>query len=150
MARFKFELDSLLKYRKHQRDQCRQLLGSILEQETASLNEIQSTQQEREQVSEEIRVESAQGAVDVQFNASRRFYQSQLDLNIRQVQMQLEQVREQIVLCRKALQQADAAVKALEQLREKRLQKHEYHEAKRLEVEMQDAWSAIQQIGNIR
>ncbi len=146
MAKFKFRLDSLVKYREFQRDQCRQVLADVLKQEAAFLKEINLAQIEREEVSEEIRKGSAEGEVDVQHNASRRFYLTQIDQKVRQVQLQLEQIREQIELCRKAVQQADAAVKALEQLKQTRLQKHEYLQAKQLEVEMQDTWSATQQI----
>ncbi len=146
MARFKFQLDSLMKYREFQRDQCRQILADVLKQESDLLREIKQSQTEREQVSEEIRAGSIQGELNIQQNASRRFYLTQIDLKIRQFHLQLEQTREQLELCRKAVQQADAAVKALEQLKETRLKKHEYLEAKNLEVEMQDTWSATQQI----
>ncbi len=146
MAKFKFQLESLMKYRKFQRDQCRQVLADVLRQESDLSQEIERTQAEREQVSEEIRVGSNQGKINVQQNASRRFYLTQIDWKLRQVNLQLEQVREQLELCRKAVQQADAAVKALEQLKEKRLKKQEYLETKQLETEMQDSWSAAQQI----
>lgn len=146
MSKFKFQLDSLLGYREHQRDQCRQLLAEVLEQTTAYQNEKSASHIERDQVCEEIRAGSSQGNVDVQSNGSRRFYLSQIDLKINQIQLQIEQTMQHVEMCRKALQQADAAVKALEQLKDNRLQKHEYHEAKQREVEMQDTWSAIQQI----
>ncbi len=146
MAKFKFQLESLMKYRKFQRDQCRQVLADVLRQESDLLREIERTRAEREQISEEIRVGSNRGEINVQRNASRRFYLTQLDLKIRQINLQLEQVRQQLELCRKAVQQADAAVKALEQLKEKRLKKHEYLETKQLEVEMQESWNATQQI----
>lgn len=147
MARFKFQLDSLMKYREFQRDQCRQVLADVLKQESDLLDEIKQSQTEREQVSEEIRAGSIQGELNVQQNASRRFYLTQIDQKVRQFHLQLEQTRQQLELCRKAVQQADAAVKALEQLKETRLKKHEYLEEKKLEVEMQDTWSATQQIG---
>ncbi len=146
MAKFKFQLDSLMKYREFQRDQCRQVLADVLKQEAGLLDEIERAYAEREQVTEEIRAGSRQGELNVQQNASRRFYLTQIDLKIRQFDLELEQVRQQLELCRKAVQQADAAVKALEQLKETRLKKHEYLETKRLEVEMQDTWSATQQI----
>lgn len=142
MAGFHFELEALLRYREHQRDQCRQLMASVLEDQSHCEQQISELLAEREQISQSLRESQAGGTLNIAGISSARFYQTQLDSQKRGIDLQLIRIGQQLDLCRQALRQADSAVKALEQLREKRLRAYQHKQMQQEQIQLQEAWTA--------
>lgn len=140
MPDFRFELEALLKYRRHQLDQCRQLMSEVLSDQMANEQQKSELNLEREQIAEEVRHKIDSGKINISSQASSRYYMAQLDGQLRQVSAQIDRTNHQLELCRRAVIQADMAVKALEQLREKRKTRHLQKELKQEEQQLQELW----------
>jgi flagellar export protein FliJ len=132
----------LLKYRRHQRDVCRQVLGKVLARdgELAALQE--ELQRERAGQLDELRHLSEAGTVAVDRSASRRYHAGRLSVEIRQVEFSREQLAQQLALCREALVKADQAVKALEKLEETRREEFLAERERRDGREREEVWLA--------
>ncbi len=142
MPDFRFELESLLSYRRHQLDQCRQLMAEILADQSRCHQQKDELKTERESVITQIREKNTGTGINIQTLAASRYYMAQLDGQSRGLDQQLARTAQQLELCRRAVLQADMAVKALEQLREKRFQKYCQQEIKREELMLQESWLA--------
>lgn len=140
MPDFRFELDALLKYRRHQLDQCRQLMAEVLADQSAHEQQQSELNEEREQTVNDVRQKIDAGKINISSQASYRYYMAQLDGQLRQVSAQIARTNQQLELCRRAVMQADMAVKALEQLREKRKTRHQQKELKQEEQQLQELW----------
>lgn len=90
-----------------------------------------------------MRSASQAGAIDVRKLAAIRYDVAQIDEHKARLRADHARYEKQLTLCRQAVQQADAAVKSLERLREKKLKQHEHKEARQSEINLQDAWSAV-------
>ena len=139
---YRFELAALLRYREHQRDQCRQLLGEVQQDLADCTAEADGLLADRADLLTALRSRNASGVLDISAVSARRYELSQLDGQQRILQAKRDRIEQQLQLCRLALQQADAAVKTLESLREKREMLYRQQELKRVELEVQETWSA--------
>lgn len=140
---FKFRLESLLTYRRFQLDQCRQLMAEVMRDRANCEESMESLRGERELSLETIRNENSSGQVNIRRMASLRYDVSQLDQNTRELMSHFQRYEHQLQLCRQAVQQADAAVKALERLKEKQHKVDGAKQLKKSEIELQDAWAAV-------
>ena len=143
MKPFSFRLESLLKYRQHQRDLCRQLLAEVLNDQAQHLQSLEQIAAERTETEASQRAAGQQGPISVRQMASRRYYMSHLDLSRRTELGHLERIEQQLDLCRQALRQADTAVKALEKLRDKQQREHQLAQLKAEDLVVQDTWSGM-------
>lgn len=142
MASFKFKLGSLLKYRGHQRDLCRQLLAQVLEDDAQCVRQQDEMRLQQEFLAQEMREISNEGGFNVNEIATRRFHIGQLKLQILELDQKRQQIAQQIQLCRNALIQADQAVKALDNLKEKQRLQHAFEERKKADRFVEEAWQA--------
>jgi flagellar export protein FliJ len=140
---FQFRLESLLTYRRYQLDQCRQLMADVLRDRANCEESLENLRGEREQSLEFMRNENSDGQVNVRRMASLRYDVSRLDQNKRELMSHFDRYEHQLELCRQAVQQADAAVKALERLKEKQQKADEAKQIQKSEIELQDAWAAV-------
>lgn len=142
MAVFRFELEALLSYRRHQLDQCRQLMAEVLADRQHVLDRQAEIGAERGDVMDDIRSVGETGQVDIRKAAASRYYLSQLDGETRALSAQLGRTDQQLELCRQAVQQADAAVKVIEKLKENRFRQFQQKELKHEELALNEAWAA--------
>lgn len=143
MKKFTFPLDSLLRYRRHRRDLCCQLLAQVLAEQQRLEQHRRGLELQRAAQLGELRTLGEAGEVDIDRSASRRFHASQLLNEIHLTERNRRAVAEQAALCRQAVTQADQDVEVLERLREKQRQEHQYEEARRESRALDDAWMAV-------
>jgi flagellar FliJ protein len=139
---FVFRLRSLLEFRRHHRDLCRQLMAQVLADEANLLAERQIALASRERQFAEIRGLSRQGKVVVEGAISRRYHSGQLLLKVRMIEEKRRLVSQQLQLCRDALIKADTEVKVLERLEARQREEHAYHAERHDQFEREDAWMA--------
>jgi hypothetical protein len=139
---FVFALRSLLEFRRHRRDLCRQILAQVLADEAALVTEKQNALASRERQFAEIRELSRRGRVSVEGAISRRYHSGQLLGHVRMIEDRRRLVGQQLQLCREALVKADTEVKVLERLEERQRAEFEYHAERRSQFEREDAWMA--------
>ena len=144
MSHFQFKFTALLKYRKHQRDLCRQLLGQVLAEETRITQAIGQKDHDKNTVIDEVRQGTQNEQVEVRQIAARRFYAGQLTIQKAKLEQELSVVRQQAEHCRNVLVEADQKVQALEKLEEKQRQEHEYVVNRKSELQLEEAWVATQ------
>ncbi|MCG6154508.1 flagellar FliJ family protein [Rubinisphaera margarita] len=140
---FQFRLESLLKYRRHQLDQCRQLMADVLRDQETCTASLQDLDDDRTETLEQMRTASLSGSINVRKLASIRYDVAQIDEHKLRLRADHSRYEKQLELCRQAVQQADAAVKSLERLRDKQLQQHDHKEARKTEISLQDAWASV-------
>jgi flagellar protein FliJ len=147
---FVFRLRSLLEFRRHRRDLCRQLMAQVLADEANLLAERQTALASRERQFQEIRGLSRRGPVVVEAAISRRYHSGQLLLQVRTIEEKRRLVSQQLQLCREALIKADTEVKVLERLEERQRQEFAYHSERHNQFEREDAWMARRLQGAVR
>lgn len=143
MSKFTFKFSALLKYRRHQRDLCLQLVGQVLAEDQQAVARLNAVQQERVEEEGELRSLLGAGRVDVDRSASRRYHIGQLGLQIRMVEEQRQLIAQKLVRARQFLTQADQRVKALEKLEEKHLAEHQHEVERKTSRDLEDAWLAV-------
>jgi flagellar export protein FliJ len=144
MRRFTFPLASLLQYRRHRRELCRQLLAGVLADETRLRAEQEALEQERSDLMDDLRRLGGGGTVDIDGSAARRYYALQLGRRIASAIARRQLITDQLQLCRQALIKADGEVRMLERLEETRRAEHQYEQDRRAARELEDLWSAGQ------
>lgn len=144
MSHFQFKFAALLRYRKHQRDLCRQLLGQVLAEEDRIQQLIKQNVSEKDSVLDEVRQQTQHEQIQVRHVAARRFYAGQLTIQKAKLQQELAIVQQQAEHCRAALVEADQKVQALEKLEEKQRAEHSYVENRKSELQLEEAWMATQ------
>ncbi len=142
MSGFVFPLRSLLDFRRHRRDLCRQLLAQVLADEANLLAERQTALASRERQFEEMRGLSRKGRVVVEAAISRRYHSGQILLQVRVIEEKRRLVGQQLQLCRDALIKADMEVKVLERLEVRQREEFAYHAERHNQFEREDAWMA--------
>jgi flagellar protein FliJ len=150
MARYVFRFAALLSYRKSRRDLCRSLLGQLLADQEKLSGKRQQIEQQREDQMTEIRELGDGGTVNIDRLATRRYYIGKLLGDLAQVDREQALLTQQLGLCRQALVEADRQVKVLEKLHEKQRAEFLYHENRKTENELQDAWQAVQLVETSR
>ena len=142
MKSFIFQFDSLLRYRRHRRDLCRQLLADVMANRRRLEERRAALEVERTDQLGEIRTLQQSGEVDVDRAAARRYYAGRMLVDMLLVDRDQEAVHEQLERCRQALLQADRDVKALEKLRDKQQAEFLYEAGCREMRELDESWMA--------
>jgi len=150
MKKFQFQFESVLKMRRHKRSLCRQLLGEILQTDQRLIEQKQQLEQLRKEQFQEIRLRQSKGLVDIDGAANLRFYAGQLQAQIQTVIANRKLVEKQITICKQTLARAEQDVKALEKLSDKYRDQFHYEQNRKESLELEETWSATQQMGVAR
>lgn len=150
VAKFRFRLESLQKYRENQRDLCRQALAQALAREAELAGQRADVEREREATLSELRALNESGTLPINRAAARRYHAGQLTYRIRQLELQRQQASALVVRCRELLVQADQGVKVLEKLSEKQFAEYEAEVERQASREREENWQAAQQRENWR
>ncbi|QDT42090.1 Flagellar FliJ protein [Gimesia alba] len=150
MKKFEFQFESVLKMRRHKRSLCRQLLGEILQTDQRLIEQRLQLEQLRQEQFQEIRLRQSAGVVDIDGATSLRFYAGQLQSQIQNVIANRKIIEKQIIACRQALARAEQDVKAMEKLSDKHRDEFLYAQNRKEEMELEETWSATQQMGVVR
>lgn len=140
MAKFVFRLQAVLGFRQHRRDLCRTVLARFLDEDRRLVERIEQFEATRIDLLSEIRDLTVVASVDVDRAAARRFYASQLVIEVRQVNVQRQVSAERIELCRRALCEADREVKVIEKLKDKQREEFDAAQLRRAASELEDTW----------
>ncbi|MCA8986300.1 MAG: hypothetical protein KDA78_01575 [Planctomycetaceae bacterium] len=139
---FQFRLESVLRYRRHQLDLCRQLMSEVLRDIERCELEIQQTLADRAEALQYLRQISESGQLDVRKMSTIRLEIVSHEKSERNQRNSAARYQKQLELCRQAVQKADAAVKALEKLKTRQLQQAQKEEQKRTDLTTQEIWLA--------
>lgn len=139
-----FRLQSLLNYREHQRDICRERLADVLAQDADLLRRKEAALAARGVLLDEIQALQQLSRIDVDQIAKRRFHAGQLTADAVRWQLAREELAGQIAQCRQELLKADQEVKVLEQLAEKQRQAAAAEREQRESREREEIWQAGQ------
>lgn len=142
MSKFRFKLQPLQRYREHQRDLCRQILARFLARDAEVRAEQVQLEQTRHDVLAEMTSLQQQPRWNIDQAAARRYHAAQLLAQIRQLDVEREQLARQLELCRQALAKADQGVKVLERLGERQLEAFTRAEDAKLSRELEELWQA--------
>lgn len=104
-------------------------------------------EQLREAQFQEIRRRQAKGVVDIDGAANLRFYSGQLKAQLQTVIANRELVGKQITLGKQTLARAEQDVKAMEKLSDKYREQFLYEQNRKEALELEETWSATQQMG---
>jgi flagellar FliJ protein len=150
MNRFRFQLEPLLRFRRHRRDLCRQVLAQLVADDRALAAQQQAVERSRAELLDELRGIGKQGEVDVDRAVTRRDFAGQLVADAKLLQHRKTLLAAQLELCRQALLKSDQEVKAIEKLEDQRRAEFEYQNARRGQQMLEDAWSAARRRGPAR
>lgn len=142
MKNFAFQFDSLLNYRRHRRDLCRQVLADILANQQQLAERRQMLEQQRSGQLDEIRTMHRPGQIEIDRTAARRYYAGQMQIDIGYLDRDRNVVAEQLARCRQALVEADRNVKVLEKLRDKRQAEFTATQSRKEARELDESWMA--------
>lgn len=140
MASFQFKLEPLLRYRRHRRDLCRQMLAEILADEHRLILQRSRLDRARAEQLEEMKELARSARLDIDRTAARRYHAGYLLAETRQLERSRELIQQQIDLCRRALVLADRDVKVLERLKERQYAEFAERAARRAQLELEETW----------
>jgi len=124
MAKFRFRLETLLRIRISERDQCRAQLAEVLEAEQRLKDQIDEIQAEISTQNDWTRQRIGQGKVDVDLLTAGQRELIYLKSLQQDKSALMQQLIPHIQQRRQALVDADHAVKTLEKLKETRAEEH--------------------------
>ena len=140
VQRFEFRLESLLKYRRYRRDVLQSLYAGLLAQQQTMVAARVELSGHRDAQLDEMRTLVSPGQVDVSAASSRRFHTARIAAELLQRARDLDELEQQLILCRSELTKAEQDVEAVEKLKEKQRREFEYEQGRREQVELEDAW----------
>jgi flagellar FliJ protein len=149
MAKFVFRMETLLRLRQSQRDECRAALAEALRVDDVLQQQLDALAREIDALREFCRRASAPGSVDIERLVEARRYDLVTQAQQRNIALQRETVAAGIQRRRQALVEADREVRILEKLRQRQAEQHrrdeELRETKRLdEVASQQTYRKMQ------
>ena len=142
MRKFVFKFETLLKFRKSQRDLCLQQVAQVLDADQSMQVEHASLEQNRLEQLDQIRKLGQAGELDVDRTVSRRLYSVQLSSEIRLVEHKRHELARLLEGSRQALVKADQKVKVLEKLNEKQWAEFLYAQERKTARELDEVWLA--------
>lgn len=140
MPRFEFRLESLLKYRRYRRDVLQSIYVNLLGQKREMESQREALTHRRERQIDEIRDINDASRVDISAAAARRFHSARIGAELLLQARDLEQLEQQIAVCRRELTAAEQDVEAIEKLKERQRGEFEYRQNRREQRELEDAW----------
>jgi flagellar export protein FliJ len=144
---FSFRLQSLLNYREHRRDLCRQRLAAVLAEDAELVRQRDAVLAARGEMLDQLQALQQQPRLEVDPMAARRYHAGQLAADAVRLQQSRVQLAARIAQCRQELIQADQAVKVLEQLADKQRQQAADDQERRESREREEIWQAGQLTG---
>ena len=142
MKNFVFKFESLLKYRRHRRDLCRQLLADIFADDRRLLDNRATLEQQRAGQLGEIRELHEPGRIDIDRTAARRYFAGHVQNDMLFIDRDRAIIGEQLSRCQQALIKADREVKVLEKLRDKQHAAFRYGQNRDEGRELAEMWMA--------
>ena len=131
-------LESVLRFRRHTLQQRQATLAQAIAADAELRAEQDRRDAARGAVAAEVAAGSRSGPVDVAAMSSRLLYAGQMKAQHAAIASQRQLVAEQIALCRRAVAKADADVKAIERLLEKRAAEAKRIHARRTQHALED------------
>jgi flagellar protein FliJ len=131
MPEFRFRLATLLQLRETARDQCRAALAEARRADAALADRLDRAGQQRQRVESELRAAAGPGAIDMARLVEAQLYVSVLQALEADLRQERQTLAAEIDRRRQTLVKADQDVKALEKLRQRRLECHRRHEERR-------------------
>jgi flagellar export protein FliJ len=131
MARFDFRLRALLTLRRARRDACRAELAAALAAERQLAERRQALAAELEGAQNHVRAGTLPGPVSVEALQHAAQYHAALRHSLDQVSRRQLAAARQVDGCRQTVAAADAEVRAIEKLRDRRLDEFHRDEARR-------------------
>ncbi|HUQ69433.1 MAG TPA: hypothetical protein VM165_07925 [Planctomycetaceae bacterium] len=144
---FHFRLQSLLNYREHLRDLCRQRLAEVLAADAELVRQREAVLTTRGEMLTQLQNLQQQPRLDVDQAAARRYHAGQLAVEAARLQAARETLAEQIAQRRQEVVLADQGVKVLEQLADKQRQAAAEDQERREGREREEIWQAGQLTG---
>lgn len=126
------------------RDDERVKLGKLLAEQTELQSQITKMSDDKAEQLAEVADIAAVGRVDVRAAAMRRYYSSYIDRELIMLSAALQELNREIDQQRHALATADAAVKAVSNLIEKREDEARVAAMRRDQLRVEDEWAAGQ------
>lgn len=137
-----FSLEKVLEYRRHVRQERRSDLATALAVEQALISERADVENQRSGQLQELAALSRSESLDVDGAARRRYFTTQLDIQLLVIEQQMEPARIRVEAKRNELVRADQDVKALEKLRAGHFSTEQYAENRRTEHALAEQWQS--------
>lgn len=141
------QFETLLRVRRHRRDQVRAVLGRVLADGQAIEQRARQTDSERGDTLSLLRSGTASGGVDVDRAASLRYHALRLSAELNGLALAAEENAERVRKVRAVLSRADQGVKAVERLRERFEALRRREAERRADREATDRFSAARAAG---
>lgn len=136
------QFETLLRVRRHRRDQVRAVLGRILAEGQAIEHRARQTESERGDAMSFLRSATASGGVDIDRAAAFRYHALRLSAELGGLTQLAEANSERVRKVRGVLARADQGVKAVERLRERFEAMRRREAERRADREATDRFSA--------
>jgi flagellar FliJ protein len=131
MPKFKFRLQSLLKLREAERQQCRMELAEAFQAESILYQQRHQLAQQIDEMTKRARVAGSPGKIQIDQLLDAHRYRSVLEAQTKMLQQRETQITGEITRRREALADADRDVRVLEKLRDRKLDEHRAAELQR-------------------
>ncbi|HID75733.1 MAG TPA: flagellar export protein FliJ [Planctomycetaceae bacterium] len=131
MTRFRFQLDTLLRLRRSERDERRAALAQAYRAEEILEHQRRQLEEALQQLGRQCRQAAGPGPVDVERLLDARRYEVVLRSQADQLAQQRRAVEEEIDQRRRALVEADRAVRVLEKLKQRGYERFRREENRR-------------------
>lgn len=149
MKRFVFQFASLLVVRKNHRDVRQRTLAEARRRVSEIEDRRQRVIGERTEQLDQLRQMGLAGRLDVDAAARRRFFASQLMVDLARLDHEWAVAEEIARVCQAELVKADQAVKVLENLEEKQRTEFIATEESRAQRELEEAWRPVGQAASL-
>jgi len=136
------QLETVLRVRRHQRDQVRMALAQLLENARAAAERRQQTEQERSVTLLDLRTSTTNGMLDVDCAAALRYHAARLSIEIAKASAESATHDEHVRTAQALLAKADQAVKAVEKLIERHAAEQRRVSERHADREATDRFSA--------
>ena len=137
-------LESVLRYRTRILEERQSMLASVIAADETLAAEQRSRNQSREIASADAAARSHSGPIDVAAISARLLYAHQLRGQSEAIAAKRVEVAEQLAIARRAVAKADADVKAIERLLEKRAAEAKARHMRREQIALEEAFASAQ------
>lgn len=138
----KSPLHAVLTQRERRRDTERVRLGQLLNEDRRLAVEGEKITEERSRQQAELADMSRSGRIDVNAASARKYYTSQLNADVQRLGVSREKLSAALKIQRQRLAAAEASVKAVENLIEKREAEQRLVADRKAQLVLEDEWAA--------
>ena len=136
------QFETLLRIRRHRRDQVRLALGRILADGRSIEEAARRAASDRDEALADVRSGAAGGVVDIDRASALRFYAGRLSLELAALRGRAAENAARVQRAKSLLARADQAVKTVERLRERDEEQRRREAERRADREATDLYSA--------